>query len=307
VSNPASHRHQTRAALALRQQGEQRAARLPALLLSAERVANTVAQGVHGRRRVGQGETFWQFRQYETGDPLQQIDWRQSAKGDRIFVRELEWEAAQSAWIWVDPSPSMAWRSGEALPAKLERARVIAMAMAILMVRAGERVALLGSDQPPRSGRGALASLAARLSDLSTSDAPDAGLPPLRHLPRHAQLILVSDFLEDPAALEARLRHFLTAGLRGHLVQVLDPAELALPYKGRLRFDGLEGEESWLLSRVESVRDDYLDRVERLQAALRDFAASVGWGYSLHITERPAEPTLLALHQALSVTALENR
>ncbi len=295
----------------LRQRAEQLAATLPPLLVAAERVANTVAQGVHGRRRVGQGETFWQFRQYEAGDPLQQIDWRQSGKGDRVFVRELEWEAAQSAWLWVDPSPSMNWRSSEALPSKFDRARVLAMALSILTVRAGERVALLGGDQPPRSGRGALASLALRLAATKPSEGAKAGegagLPPLRHLPRHAQLVLFSDFLEQPEALEARLRHFLTAGLRGHLVQVLDPAELSLPYKGRLRFDGLEGEDSWLLSRVESVRDDYLTRVERLQAGLRDFAASVGWGYSLHITEHPPEATLLALYQALSVDALEGR
>jgi len=307
VSNPSAHRHQSREALALRQRGEQAAARLPALLLSAERVANTVAQGVHGRRRVGQGETFWQFRQYEPGDPLQRIDWRQSAKGDRVFVRELEWEAAQSAWVWLDPSPSMDWASSENLPRKIDRGRVLAMALSILMVRAGERVALLGSDQPPRSGRGALASLATRLSAIEPDEAGGAGLPPLRHLPRNAQLLLVSDFLEEPAELEKRLRHFLTAGVRGHLLQILDPAELSLPYHGRLRFDGLEGEESWLLSRVESVRGDYLERLNRLRAALADFAASVGWGYSLHITERPAEPTLLALHQALASNRVEAR
>jgi uncharacterized protein (DUF58 family) len=307
VSNPSAHRHQSRAALSLRQRGEQAAARLPALLLSAERVANTVAQGVHGRRRVGQGETFWQFRQYEAGDPLQRIDWRQSAKGDRVFVRELEWEAAQSAWVWLDPSPSMNWASSEALPNKIDRGRILAMALSILMVRAGERVALLGSDQPPRSGRGALASLASRLSSIEADEREGAGLPPLRHLPRNAQLLLISDFLEEPAALEQRLRHFLAAGVRGHLLQVLDPAELSLPYHGRLRFDGLEGEESWLLSRVESVRGDYLERLNRLRAALADFAASVGWGYSLHVTERPAEPTLLALHQALASNRVEAR
>ena len=307
MSSPASDRHQTRAALALRQRGEQTAARLPALLLMAERVANTVAQGVHGRRRVGQGETFWQFRQYETGDPLQQIDWRQSGKGDRVFIRELEWEAAQSAWIWVDPSPSMDWRSSDNLPSKMDRARVMAMALSILMVRAGERVALLGSDQPPRSGRGALSSLAQRLTALEPDPSEGSGLPPLRHLPRDAQLLVISDFLEEPAALEARLRHYLGSGMHGHLLHVLDPAELALPYHGRLRFDGLEGEESWLLSRVEPVRGEYLKRLDHLQDALRDFAAAVGWGYSLHVTDRPAEPTLLALYQALSSDILGGR
>ena len=93
--------------LPLRHRAEQLAATLPPLLVAAERVAATVAQGVHGRRRVGQGETFWQYRHYDLGDQPQSIDWRQSAKSDTVFVREMEWEAAQSVWIWRDASASM--------------------------------------------------------------------------------------------------------------------------------------------------------------------------------------------------------
>ena len=144
----------------LRQRAEQLAAILPPLLVAAERVAATVVQGVHGRRRVGQGETFWQFRHYEVGDPPQIIDWRQSAKTDHIFTRQMEWEAAQSVWIWRDTSPSMDWRSDEALPTKRERADLLSLALAALLVRGGERVSLLGSSLRPASGRGALTRLA---------------------------------------------------------------------------------------------------------------------------------------------------
>ncbi|MEE8544373.1 MAG: DUF58 domain-containing protein, partial [Alphaproteobacteria bacterium] len=64
----------------LRQQAELLAATLPPLLVAAERVAATVAQGVHGRRRVGSGETFWLFRGYQPGVSATMFDWRQSAK-----------------------------------------------------------------------------------------------------------------------------------------------------------------------------------------------------------------------------------
>src|SRR5512146_2442855 len=96
---------------ALQHRAEELAAALPPLLVAAERVAATVAQGVHGRRRVGQGESFWQFRQYEPGDSLQRIDWRESAKSERLFIRQTEWEAAQSVWAWRDFSPSMNYAS----------------------------------------------------------------------------------------------------------------------------------------------------------------------------------------------------
>src|ERR1700687_6100577 len=91
--------------------GEALAATLPPLLVAAERIATTVAQGVHGRRRVGQGETFWRFRQYQPGDAAGRIDWRESAKSQRIYVRETEWEAAQSVWLWRDGSASMDYSS----------------------------------------------------------------------------------------------------------------------------------------------------------------------------------------------------
>ena len=84
-------------------------ARLPPLLIAAERVAATVAQGVHGRRRVGQGDSFWQFRHFVQGDAVARIDWRQSAKSGRVgaggwFIRETEWEAAQTVSLWRDGS-----------------------------------------------------------------------------------------------------------------------------------------------------------------------------------------------------------
>ena len=127
-----------------RRRAEQLAARLPPLLVAAERVAATVAQGVHGRRRVGVGETFWQFRPYQPGDAAGRIDWRQSARSAQLFLRDQEWEAAETVWLWVDASGSMAYRSAARLPTKQDRATLLVLALASLLTRAGERIALLG-------------------------------------------------------------------------------------------------------------------------------------------------------------------
>src|SRR3954468_15807650 len=112
-------------AQASRQRAEQLAAVLPPLLVDAERVASTIVQGVHGRRRVGQGEAFWQFRRYQPGDSTSRIDWRQSARGQAVFIRENEWEAAQSVWLWRDGSASMRYRSARELPEKRARAALL--------------------------------------------------------------------------------------------------------------------------------------------------------------------------------------
>jgi uncharacterized protein (DUF58 family) len=292
----------------LRQRAEQIAATLPPLLVAAERVANTVAQGVHGRRRVGQGETFWQFRRYEAGDPPQSIDWRQSAKTDHVFIREMEWEAAQSVWIWRDMSRSMSWGSSDQLPEKRERADLVTLALIALLVRSGEHVTLLGSGLRPASGRGSLARLAALIAHGGLTETGDstpepstaADLPPVLPLPRFAQVVLVSDFLAPLEALDLLVRRYAELGVKGYLLQVLDPAEESLPYRGRVRFEGLEGEEPWLLSRVETVRGAYLGRLEAQCRGIEAIARSVGWGYGRHSTDRPPQSALLTLYTALS-------
>jgi len=161
----------------LQHRAEQAAAALPPLLVAANRVASTVAQGVHGRRRVGQGETFWQFRQYQPGDAAQRIDWRESAKSQRLYVRETEWEAAQSVWLWRDASPSMDYASTRGLPTKRERADLLTLALAALLLRGGERVTLLGTGVAPSHGRAVLNRMAQQLLRETTGGLP--GVEPL--------------------------------------------------------------------------------------------------------------------------------
>jgi uncharacterized protein (DUF58 family) len=281
---------------ALQHRAEQLAARLPPLLVAAERVAATVVQGVHGRRRVGTGETFWQFRQYEPGDPAPRIDWRESAKSMRLYVRETEWEAAQSVWLWRDSSASMDYASRNGGPTKRGRADLLLLALAALLVRGGERVALLGTGLPPASGRAVLNRLALTLERPS----PGENLPGYAPLPRHGQLVLIGDLLSPLGEIQALVGRFAATGLRGHLLQVLDPAEETLPFAGRVRFEGFEQEASLLISRVETVRADYADRLAQHRAGLAAIARSSGWSFGTHRTDRPPHTALLALYGALA-------
>lgn len=278
-------------ATALVTRSEGLAARLPPLLIAAERVASTVAQGVHGRRRTGQGEAFWQFRGYEPGDPPQRIDWRRSARSDRVFIRQTEWEAAQTVWLWRDGSPSMRYRSAPALPEKRERAELVILALASLLLRGGERIALLGPGQRPSSSPRASERMA-----LALLREPDpASLPAPIELPRFSQIVLVGDFLSPVEEVSATLRPHAERGLKGHLLRVLDPAEASLPFAGRIRFAGLEGEGELMFPRVESIRQAYIERFLAHEAALKDLARAIGWSMTTHRTDQPAEPALLGL------------
>jgi len=284
--------------LSPRQRAEKLSATLPPLLLHADRVAASVAQGVHGRRRVGQGEAFWQFRDYQPGDSPQSIDWRQTAKADRVFVRQMEWEAAQSVWCWRDGSASMDWRSSNKLPTKRDRAELLMLALMSLLVRAGEHVSLLGTGLPPAANRGTLVRLSEILRRERADEARD--LPTPEPLPRYGHVLLFGDFLADPREIEHSLRGFAERGVTGHLIQVLDPAEETLPYAGRVRFEGLQGERPWLLARAEGVRAQYRDQLAAQTDAIQEIARRTGWRCTWHRTDRSPQTALLAAYSALA-------
>ncbi len=263
-------------------------------MVAADQVASTVAQGVHGRRRIGTGDSFWQFRPFVTGDAATRIDWRQSAKSDRAYVRDMEWEAAQTVCLWRDASPSMAWRSGRSLPEKRERAELLLLALTSLLARAGEQVRLIGVDGRRFCGRTALEGVWQALPGRGEGLPEAAGA-----LPRHAAVALFGDFLSPLADIQACVSRLAGVPVRGHVMMVLDPAEVALPYDGRVRFRGLEGEAEAVVPRVEGVRDAYGAALAAQQAGLAAICAAAGFGFTVHHTDHPPETALTALWTAL--------
>ena len=268
---------------------------MPPLMVAAERVAATFAQGFHGRRRVGPGETFWQFRQYSQGDTPNSIDWRQSAKSDRVYVREREWEAAQTVWLWCDQSPSMDYSSDKEFESKHDRAALLTLATAALLVRGGEYISLLGTDLSPSTGRTALLRLSSELSGQHSDS-----VPPDVDLPRYADILWISDFLNPLSEIEKRARALAAAGVKGTLVQILDPAEASLPFKGHVQFEGLEGETGHNVGRADSLVVPYVQRLQARQAALTELASRLGWTFMVHHTNNSAQTALLSIYQALA-------
>ena len=268
---------------------------LPQLLVEAERVANTVEQGLHGRKRTGPGESFWQYRRYTTSDMASAVDWRQSARSQHLYVRENEWDAAQSAWLWCDRTASMAYRSAFAPTTKQDRSLLLGLALGSLLTREGERVATLDHDDLPLSGKAGLTRLADRW--LGQQPANNVtGLPPLRELPRYGSLILIGDFLDPEQPLIDRLRKLAASGVKGHLIQILDPAETDLPFEGRTEFQGVEDQTRLLVQRAENLQDAYRKRLTKLQATLADTTRNLGWSFTKHQTDHSPTSALLSLY-----------
>ncbi|WP_245190889.1 DUF58 domain-containing protein [Jannaschia formosa] len=269
---------------------------MPALLLGAERLAATILLGEHGRKRAGAGDSFWQYRGAQPGDSRRAIDWRQSARGDDHFVRETEWQAAQTLMLWVDDAASMRFAAGDR-PSKLRRAQTLALALAVLVIKAGERAGLAQLAEPPKGGRGQIIRIADAL--MEGGEVPEYGTPRPQVMPMGARAVFLSDFLGDPAPLTEALTSAADRGVTGTLVQVLDPDEEAFPYDGRTVFESMSGAVRFETLKADRLREDYLSRLAARRAQLRDLCARTGWRFQLHHTNQSAESALLSLYSAL--------
>jgi len=288
VTAPAS----TRDALA---RARRRASLVPDLLVESRRVANTVISGWHGRRRRGIGENFWQFRPYVEGESLSRIDWRRSARDDHTYVRDREWEAAHTVWLWADPSPSMLYKSTTATVSKESRALVLMLALADLLSRGGERIAWPGLTDPFTARNGA-ERIAARLAH--AAELPQR--PELLPVRRFSDIIIASDFLDPVAETQAWLDPLARRGVRAHLIEIADPAEESFPYAGRTEFRDPETGEKLTAGRAEMLSEDYRRLYLARREALSAWCKRMGWSYTVNHTDRLASEALVRVHLSMS-------
>lgn len=284
----------------LRRDAERVSGALPPLPAEAERLAASVVAGAHGRRRAGPGETFWQYRQAMPGDPATSIDWRRSARASRqLYIREMEWEAAQTVSLWADDARSMDYRSDMAARSKGDRARLLALALGVLLIRGGERASLLGTlAERPATGEPQLFRMGMELSRMREGR-PDFGAPPRAALRAGGKAVFLSDFMGPREEVFPALIHAAERGVRGAYVQILDPAEEAFPFDGRLVLQSLGGTVEYETHRARGLREAYLERLAERRAALEDTARRCGWRCLVHRTDESPRKALLWLYAAI--------
>ena len=247
--------------------------------------------GSASRRRSGPGENFWQYRAYEKGDGAGAIDWRRSARGDRLYVRETELETARNFLFWVDPSASFHWRSDENLSTKAGRAAAILLALATLLAQSGEKCGTLGGPRKPISG--ALASQ--RLGEDLWGFTEDAAFP----LPNRAasSVIIASDFYDSMLLWKERLMPLAQTNRTGALLVVSDPVEEDFPFEGRVKLQKPGANDLKLVGRAETIQAEYRAKFAARRSELKKLAQSIGWRLVVHSTKDMPGPALAALAQ----------
>lgn len=274
--------------------GRLRASLVPDLLVESRRIANNVIAGWHGRRKRGIGENFWQFRPYVEGEPVSRIDWRRSARDDHTYIKDQEWEATHTVWLWADLSASMLFKSGGATVSKESRALVLVLALAELLSRSGERIGWPGLTDPFTGRNGA-----ERLAAILTHAEPQTVRPQFGPIKRYSDVVFVSDFLDPVEETRAWLEPLTERGVRAHLIEIADPAEESFPYSGRTEFRDPETAQKLTAGRAETLADDYRNLYLARRTVLADWCKRLGWSYTVNHTDALASEALVRVHQQM--------
>ena len=75
--------------------------------LLAKNIVNGFLIGQHKGTRRGIGSEFSQYRSYQSGDDIRQIDWKMYVRSDRYYIKEAETETSVTIRIFIDASASM--------------------------------------------------------------------------------------------------------------------------------------------------------------------------------------------------------
>jgi hypothetical protein len=240
---------------------------LPPLQAEAERLARAVRPGASGHRRMGRDDGFWQFRHYQRGEPATMIDWRQSARGNKLYVRERENETNPVVYLWTDHADSMHAKSASGLPSKSERAQLLLLALSHVLLRDSVNVAWLDQPRITVQSMAELDALSGRFHPLTHHE---SGIPPLAPLARSSRLVIGSDFSANLDRWCDYIVACSSSDKRGVILHIVNPAEM----------------ESTAFAKT--------------NARLVQFAKNIGWQYLSHITDKPPHTTLSLLHDLLA-------
>ncbi len=274
----------------LRHEAERLISGLSDVALHTHRTKAHILHGRHAQKKSGAGENFWQFRTYQDTDAPQNIDWRQSAKTDNVYIRQHEHQSVNRAFLWCAQGQNMDFSSAPQLKSKQVHAHLLMLSLSLLLIKSDEQIGIYGDIKTGRSER-TLDKIMVKLSDKSSDDI----LPDISNflLPSHTGFIGIGDFLSPIEAINQHIEFLAARAGSGLLIQVLDPAEIDLcTLSGRVHFEGINASETQLVNNVQAISSAYSQRIKEHNTHIHNICKHHGWHYILHRTDTPVEQTL---------------
>lgn len=264
-------------------------------------ITEGVLTGLHKSPHHGQSVEFAEHKEYAPGDEIRHIDWKAYGKFDKYYVKRFEQETNLRAYLVVDASGSMGYRSDPAGMTKLEYASALAASLAYLLVRQQDAAGLVlvqgqvAGAIPPRASAGHLVPVLDALEAAKAEGPTRLGAAVdwiIEHAPRRSSVLVFSDLFDPDAQV---LRQLAQLGRRKHevtLFHVLDRAELEFPFDDPTLFLSMEDARQ-VEAHGRDVRKGYLDVLGRWLEEVKRTAAEADVDYALCRTDRPLEEVLL--------------
>jgi uncharacterized protein (DUF58 family) len=249
--------------------------KLASIELKARMVVEGFIVGLHRSPYHGFSVEFAEHRQYMPGDDFKHIDWKVYGKSDRFYIKQFEEETNLKAYILLDASNSMGYKSDGI--SKLEYGSYLAASLAYLMLRQQDAPGLLVYDEkirayiPPKGAHSHITPILAQLNDTQASNQTDAAVAfheLAERIKRRGLIIVISDLLDDPEKLLLGLKHFRHRQHEVIVFQVMDPLERSFAFGAEARFKDMEtGRE--LMTDPWQVRKEYVRRLEEYTERIR--------------------------------------
>lgn len=254
--------------------------RLDHLVLGSRWTAEGGRSGRHASSQKGASVEFRDHRDYVQGDSLRHLDWKVFGRSERYFIKQFQEETSLRTHVVIDASASMDFRHSGNMT-KFAFARELAASAAYLAHHQQDSIGLVIYDDevrqwlPAKGGSRQVRHFLDALAAHAPAGRTDTGkaLEALAEgMARRGLVLMLSDLLDAPEAVFRALAHFRRKGHDVVLVQVLDPAEIDLPFDGVSDFIDMETGE-----RIEAdaalVRRAYR---EALDAAIQSFRDRCG-------------------------------
>jgi len=255
--------------------------------------------GHQGQRRSGTGADFWQYKEYQDGDNSQNIDWRKSAKGDTHYIREREWEKSQTISIWLSRSRMMQFAHKSDDYSKAQYAAILAYILSAKFMLTGEHIKFINAQIKGLHSAAQLQHFAHSLAEHSRKTVPyqKSDIGQAKSFP-----ILISDFWEDLTVVEKQIKQLSANNFRGLVIQIASPAELTLPYKGRVVLESIsqDSAENFTISKIEDTKTAYIQRINAHQRDIERLAHKYGCQYIQLNTARALTSATMDVYRSLA-------
>lgn len=261
--------------------------------LKAKLVVEGFLTGLHKSPYKGQAIEFADYRPYLPGDELKRIDWKIFAKTDRFWVREYEEETNLRAYLLLDNSCSMAYKSKEI--SKFEYASFLAACFAYLLFKQHDSVGIAIFNKnnyhylPPQFSKFHLSKVLETIEKTKPEGETDIlkSLTEIgKKIKKRGLIILFSDLFDNKDNVLKALKNLRHKKNEVLVFHILDPNEMNLDYPEPIIFRDLETKREITLD-PRGIRKEYQESLRNLFLYYKKECVSHYIDYNLIFTNMP--------------------